>query len=434
LSVEKTSFADVLFGKEGYYSKMLPDPQVRSISALMKATTPLTYSASTTWFDPVYLGNVYLEALTRSTKAFKALRKTTYQQEGDSLQYITSDSHEGLGAILESGALYSAYTNPALADIDSIYPAIVKYDWVNTEVAAQLSQIQKSRRTPTLEQLRDYTTRKFWDAVDMMLCGVYVDFAAGGNGTNQGGYGADAPATNGANVALIESICRMITDATESADGDVHLSAGTDGDVYWNSTGVAGTARFDRSAGAGVATLRCPTTAGTEEAYNICDELDDLMAKCLVYADEPYNYIAMMSPKAYNKVKAENDPKALITDYSGAVQSINGISSTPGVVGGKVQLSALRLSDITVPIATAPYLMGTNSSSWLWMNSNYTTGGVGDIYLINQDNMEFRTLIPFSYRSIPAEDSLQTKHTLYMAGQLIAKNYKSHGALKYIAA
>jgi hypothetical protein len=141
-----------------------------------------------------------------------------------------------------------------------------------------------------------------------------------------------------------------------------------------------------------------------------------------------------MSPNAYNKVKAENDPKALITDYSGAVQSINGISSTPGVVGGKVQLSALRLSDITVPIATAPYLMGTNSSSWLWKNSNYTTGGVGDIYLINQDNMEFRTLIPFSYRSIPAEDSLQTKHTLYMAGQLIAKNYKSHGALKYIAA
>jgi hypothetical protein len=431
---EKKQFAEYLFGKDGYYSKMLPDPQVNSISALMKATTPLTYSASTTWFDPVYLGRIYLEALTRSTKAFRALRKTTYQQEGDSLQYISTDSHEGLGAILESGALYSAYTNPALADIDSIYPAIVKYDWVNTEVAAQLSQIQRSRSTPTLEQLREYASKKFWDAVDMMLAGVYVDFAAGGNGTNQGGYGVDAPATNGANVALIESICRMITDGTESADGDVHVSAGTDGDFFWNSTGVAGTARFDRSTGAGAATLRCPTVAATEEAYNIGDELDDLMAKCLVYAEEPYNYMAMMSPKAYNKVKAENDPKELITDYSGAVQSVNGISSTPGVAGGKIQLSALRLSDITVPIVTVPYLMGTASSSWLWKNTNYTTGGVGDIYLINQDNMEFRTLIPLTYRSIPAEDSLQTKHTLFMAGQLIAKNFKSHGALKYIAA
>jgi len=49
------------------------------------------------------------------------------------------------------------------------------------------------------------------------------------------------------------------------------------------------------------------------------------------------------------------------------------------------------------------------------------------------DAMEFRILIPISYRSVPAEGSLQTKNTLYMAGQLISKNWKSHAALKYIA-
>jgi hypothetical protein len=270
----------------------------------------------------------------------------------------------------------------------------------------------------------------------MQICGTYVDFAAGGDGTNQGGYGVDAPATTGA-IAEFESIDRMITNQTESGAAN-HVSADTDGDVYWNSTGVAGTARVDRSGStAWDAQLKLPAAAATEDAYNICDELDDLMAKCLVYhdyADGEPDYIALMSPKAYNKVKAENDPKALITEYSGATQTVNGVTSTPGVPGGKVQISALRLSDIQVPIVTAPYLMGTASSSWLWKNSKYTTGGVGNIYLINQKCLEFRTLIPMTYRSVPAENALETKHTLYMAGQLIGKNWKSHGALKYIKA
>ena len=162
--------------------------------------------------------------------------------------------------------------------------------------------------------------------------------------------------------------------------------------------------------------------------------LDDLMAKILVYAntDTP-NYVALMSPKAYNKLKSEADPKALITDYTDARQTINGVTSTPGVTIGKVQGSAIRLADVTVPIVTAPYLMGTSLSSWLWKNSKHSTGGPGNIYLINQDALEFRILIPMSYRSVQAESYLETKNTLYMAGQLIGKNWQSHGALKYIA-
>jgi hypothetical protein len=225
----------------------------------------------------------------------------------------------------------------------------------------------------------------------------------------------------------------MISNDVES--GANYCSAASDPDIFWTSTG-AGTEKFDRSAGAGAANITLPVAADkvTGTAYNICDELDDLMAKCLVYAEEPYNYVAMMSPKAYNKIKAENDPKALITDYTDARQTVNGVTSTPGVVGGKVQLSALRLSDITVPIITVPYLMGTATSSWTWKTSVATTGSCGNIYLINQDAMEFRTLIPITYKSTPAENILETKHCLYMAGQLIAKNFKSHGALKHIKA
>jgi hypothetical protein len=269
----------------------------------------------------------------------------------------------------------------------------------------------------------------------MQLTGVYIDFAAAHAGTTEG-YGVDAPATTpfgAGTTATLECLDRMITNQAESGATN-HVDTASDGDVFWNSTGVAGTARIDRSAAAtwdGQVTL--PSSAGTEEAYNICDELDDLMALCLVYdkADTP-DYVAYMSPKAYNKIKAENDPKALIVDYTDAKQTINGVTSTPGVAGGKVQLSAIRLADVTVPIVTVPYLMGTALSSWTWANSAYS-GGVGNIYLVNQNEMELRVLIPPTYRSVQAESALETKHTLYMAAQLISKNWKSHGALKYIA-
>lgn len=410
--------------------------QAKQFEAMQKADVPLTYSTSTTWFDPVYLGSIMLQNLTRSRKAFSALTKTTYQQQGDSYQVISTDAHGGLGMILESGALYGTTEVPALVDVDSIYPAIIKYDWTYTEVAAAMSRIQRSRITPTMEQVRDYATNKFWDAVEMQIVGTYVDFTAAGDGTSAGGYGVDAPATNGSSVATFECIDRMITDDTESG-ATTYCSADTDGDVYWNSTGVAGTARIDRSASdAWDAQIRLPTggSAAAGETYNIHDELDDLAAKILVYAntDTP-NYVALMSPKAYNKLKSEADPKEIITNQTDARQTINGVTSTPGVTIGKIQGSAIRLSDMTVPIVTAPYLMGTSLSSWLWKNSKHTTGGPGNIYLINQDALEFRILIPFSYRSVQAESYLETKNTLYMAGQLIGKNWQSHGALKYIA-
>jgi hypothetical protein len=414
--------------------------QARQFEAMQKADVPLTYSTSTTWFDPVYLGSIMLSNLTRSRKAFSALTKTTYQQEGDSYQVISTDAHGGLGMILESGALYGTTEVPALVDVDSIYPAIIKYDWTYTEVANALSRIQRSRVTPTMDQVREYATRKFWDAVEMQITGVYNDFAGAGAGINPG-YGVDSAASQGGTVAEFECIDRMITNQTESG-ATTYVNSADDGDVFWNSTGVAGTKRVDRSASAAWdATLRLPTggSAAAGEAYNITDELDDLMTQCLVYADNDegnengYDYIALMSPKAYNKLKAEADPKEIITQQSNARQTINGVTSTPGVTIGKLQGQAIRLSDITVPIVTAPYLMGTADSSWLWKNVKHSTGGPGHVYLINQRAMEFRILIPLSYRSIQAEDYLETKNTLYMAGQLVAKNWKSHGALKYIA-
>ena len=423
---------------KAYYQKGTRHPNdskvfVESYQAMQKADVPLSYSGSTTWFDPVYLGKVTLESLTRSRKFYGAIPKTTYAQEGDSYQTIAADVTDNFGPMLENGALYGTTSVPQLTDVDFVYPAIFHIDWSNTEVAAAMSQIQRSRTTPTLQEIRDYMTDLFWDKVDQQLIGTYLDPA----GTTTG-HGVDTPATvdlgGGVSVATFESIDRWISGAAESG-GTNYVSAATDGDIFLNASGT-GTAKFDRSANGFDCNLRLPTTESIAagEVYNICDELDDLMTKCLAYNnDDTPNYVAYMSPKVYNKIKAENDPKALITDYQDAAQTINGITSTPGVIGGKVQLSALRLSDITVPIVTDKYFMGTGASNWVWKTSKHTIGGPGHVFLVNQNAAEFRILIPFSYRAVQAENALETKHTLYMAGQLIFKNAKSHGALKYIA-
>jgi len=438
MSKDTPQFGDFV---KGYYRNMPQqpfDPSIQAMQALQKADVPLTFSTSTTWFDPLYLASLELAGLTRSTKCFKALTKTSYAQMGDSYQTIDTETTTGPLNMLESGALFDTTAVPALTDVDKIYPAILSVEWSNTEVAQAMSQLQRSRGTMNIEQIRDYFSNLFWDRVDQQLTGVFNDALAAGAGINPG-YGVDSVASSGGTVAEFESLDRLITSHDESGH-TTYAGSDTDGDIYWNAVGAVGggAARIDRSVGANAiwdAQVRLPTggSAAAGEAYNICDELDDLMAKCLVYAKEPYNYIAMMSPKAYNKIKAEQDPKAIISDYTDAKQTVGGISSTPGVVGGNVQLSALRLSDITVPIVTVPYLMGTADSGWLWMNSKHTTGGPGNIYLINQDAIEFRTLIPLTYKSFPAEDSYETKHALYMAGQLIGKNFASCGKLALIA-
>jgi hypothetical protein len=423
---------------KAYYNRMPAQPVDPMISALQKADVPMTFSTTTSWFDPLYLGKLTLDSLVRSKKAFSALRKTTYAQEGDSYQVIAGDVAVANGPVsmTETETLFANTVTPTITDVDHIYPAVFHVDWTNSDVAQAMSALQRSRGTASLEDIRNYFSELFLTRLDMQICGVYNDFYGGHAGVTHG-YGVDSAATQEAtSQAQFECLDRMVTNQAECTGG-TYVDNVIDGDIYWNSTGVAGTIRFNRVDASPQAQcqVRLPTggSAAAGEAYNILDELDDLMTQCLVYAGDNPDYAAYMSPKAYNKIKAESDPKALITDYTSATQAVNGVTSTPGVTGGKVQLSALRLADITVPIVTVPYLMGTSLSGWLWKNTLHTTGGPGNIYLINQKDMEFRTLVPITYRSVPAENALETKHTLWMSGQLIAKNWLSHGKLAYIA-
>ena len=427
---------------QNYYNQpygqgRLADPRAKSDPLYKGATmTGLTYVSATSWFDPVYSAQVALDGLTRSTSIFKLLPKTTYQQRGDSLQVILAEKTESPYVTGESGLIFTTETTvPTITDYNSIIPAVVHTEWEDTIMATELSKIQRSRAVMNPDLQKQYETGLFWDHIDRQLAGVVND----PNGTPNG-FGCDMPATNGT-YAQIECIDRICTNQAEQLGG-TYLSAITDGDIYWNNTGLAGTARYDRDSGTGWdAQVTLPVgsvTAGV--AYNILDELDDLMATAKVYAKQPYNYIALMSPKALNKIQNEIDPKQrFLEGQSDVTQTIGGVTTRPGVEGGKVSVSSLTICGVKVPCFESPYLMGTADSSWVWKTSVHTTGGPGNIYLLNLDAIEFRMLVPPTYESWRAYYDLAdapafgNKHVLYMMGQLIAWNWHSHAALKCIA-
>jgi hypothetical protein len=132
-----------------------------------------------------------------------------------------------------------------------------------------------------------------------------------------------------------------------------------------------------------------------------------------------------------NKIQDELDPKArFLEGEMGVTQTLNGISTRTGIEGGKLSVASLMISGVKVPFFQATYLDGTESTNWLWKNSVYTSGGVGNIYLINMDAIEFRTLIPITYKSLPnttnnSAPGLGNINVLYMAGQLLARQWRA---------
>lgn len=441
--VSKMSYDKYL---EWYYSRPyagLANPATQTRESMLKGytMTGLGYvgpAASLTWFDPVYSGTLALQGLTRSTSLFKLLPKTTYQQRGDSYQTITAETTEGMYPSGEAGLIFTTETTtPTITDVNSIIPAVIHREWEDTTMAVELSKIQRSRTMLNPGEIKKYQSERFLDDIDRQLAGVFVTPATS--------HGIDDPATNGT-YAELECIDRMVTSKAENT-ATTYNSANTDGNIYWNNTGLAGTARYDRNAGTDWnGQVRLPTggTVAAGEAYNILDELDDLMAIAKCYATQPYNYIGLCSPKALNKIQNEIDPKQRwLEGPTDVTQTINGVTTRPGVEGGKVSVSSLTISGIKVPMFESPYLMGTATSNWLWMNTKHTTGGPGNIYLVNMDAIEIRTLVPITYETWPAwygagadvadAPAFGNKHVLYMMAQLIAWNWQSHAALKYIA-
>jgi len=424
--------SELSFGEfiERFYKCIGPeaerDPEIQE---LIKAHDRYDYG-STDYFNPVYSAKISLEALARSTVLYRVLPKTSYMDKGDSIHYIKADPDMKENYLGEETAMFGGTTAiPTVEDINHLWPAVFHLGFQDTRIAREMSKFQAPPKTD-LAFLLDYCNTRYADRIDRQLAGVQLSTTV---------HGVDTPATS--TNATIECIDRMISNGTESGATD-HVDTATDGDIYWGPTNLpADGAVIDRSETSGAwanAQIKLPSVAATEEAYNILDELDDLMAAALTYAPTAErNYIGLCSPKAMNKIQDELDPKQRFLEFPMDVyQTIEGVSTRPGAVGGKFSCAALAICGVKVPFFQSPYLGGVVPGAWVWENAKYATGGVGNIYLVNIDNIEIRHLIPITYTETPnyADWILGSRHSIFSAMQLLCRNFSCHAALKYIAA
>lgn len=402
------------------------DPEIQ---ALIKADARYDYGETTFW-DPEHSARVYLEGLIRENSIYRLLPKTTFLAESNSFRYVSTDAAAAGTAVwlADEGAIFGADTGmPTVVEVQGLWPAVFAVQWEDTKV---MTELEKSWRGPqiTSEWMKSYFQNLFLDRIDRQLAGVQISSTV---------HGVDSPATDGSSHAEVESIDRMISSQTESG-GTTHVSAATDGDIFWGKTNVTGTdtAVFDRSAvTTSDAQVKLPTTAGTNENYNILDELDDLMASALIYAPtDDRNYIGLCSPHALNKIQDELDPKQRYLEANATVyQTLNGISTRPGNAVGKISVPALTICGVTVPFFTNIYFRGQDGAGW--KNSVYTTAGAGNIYLVHTGTMELRHLLAPTFDSHPNYgDWIMGNRNLYFIGaQLICRNFHCQAALKYIA-
>lgn len=409
-----------------YYNTMKGAP--REIARLLKADDRYDFG-STDYFDPVYSARYQLQ-LHRSTTLYRLLPKVAYADVGDSFKYIGSESANltnYVGPTGEEGALFGADTEiPTLSDIDHIWPGIMSARWESTFVAEAMQKIQ-THEVNKFEVVKDYFEQYYAHLIDGCLGGGDSEGGAGVSvyGTN---HGVDTPATS--TNALPECIDRMICSTTEST-GTSHVSAATDGDIYWNATNT-GTAKIDRDTDTwATAQVKLPSTAGTAEDYDLLSEIDDIVKSAKYYmgsSAEEREVICITTPATSNKIGDELMPNWRTESQMDYTVNMNGVSTRPGAEGGKYQTASIYTNGLKIPVF--------ESESLPTKNSVYSTATSGHIYFVNVPHMHIRVLFPFTYmKEFNSGDwILGWRHVYYSALTLVCDKFVSQAAIKWIKA
>jgi len=352
------------------------------------------------------------------SRIFPLLDKKPIQQALDSFKYTTAHGllREGIGPG-GATALFGAQTEPTVAVIDKIISPIHKVT-ISRDIHSMIHErIDMARRGGTNWDWikNDLTPKAFWDYYDMWLGGYEIAANV---------HGADTPA-----LTHIECIDRMISSKAESGVA-THVSAVTDGDIWWDGSG-AGVMAIDRSsATTWDAQIKLPTTPGTNENYQILEEVDDLMAVAKKYSDNE-RYIALTTTAVANLIK---DEMGTSQRYDGSdvkvAFGINGIQTYPGITAGR-DVQAIETCGIKVPLFTSDMLPT--------LNSVYTTAAAGSLYLIDLDAMFIRVDIPATYLEtgfgveMLHQDYARSRAMLFGLSQLVCTKFAPHAALKWIA-
>jgi len=398
-------------GPTGYlsYTGRLPDSDLKKILV----------HTETNWYEYAYMKQVQLQ-LSVNSEIYKLLDKKPITATGNSFKY-TSALGVDTTAISPGGdiAIFGTATEPTISTIQGITSGVEKVI-LSRDLHSMI--VEKIPEAHPGEPDWDFLKNKvapmaLWNKIDGWL---------GGSDTHAANQGVDTPA--GANIECID---RMISNKAESGVA-TYVDAVTDGDIFWDGSGT-GTELIDRSdAGDSWADAQIQigaVAAGT--AFNIMDELDDLMAAAKKYSENK-RYIGLTTDATLNKIEAELNPQyRYLEKQVNVAATIGGISTRPGHEGG-FDVGALVLCGVTVPVFTSNALpVG---------NSKFTTDTTGHFYLIDLDGMYIRVDIPATFLEtgfgveMLHQNYLRSRGMLFTVAQLVCTNFQSQAALKWIKA
>jgi|SaaInl8_200m_RNA_FD_contig_71_819188_length_2437_multi_8_in_0_out_0_2 hypothetical protein len=370
-----------------------------------------------------YYYNVYSSEVTYlgyfSDNIHRLLDKVPITSALDSFKYTTAHNllREGIGPG-GATALFGAQTEPAVSTIDKIVSPIHKIT-VERDMHSMIHEKigQSNRGGSDWAWIRDTLTPKaFWDYYDMWLGGYEVAASV---------HGVDTPATT-----HIESLDRIISSKAESGTGTTHVSAATDGDIWWDGVGTATMAIDRSSATTWDSQVKLPTVAGTNERYQILEEIDDLMAVGKKYSDNK-RYIGITTDAMINLIQDEVGAKgrSLESDVMTEI-GINGVNTRAGIKTG-TPVQAIRTCGIDVPLFESPMVPT--------LNTVYTTASAGHLFIVDLDAIEIRVDVPATYLEtgfgveMLHQDYARSRGMLFGVEQLVAKKHAPHLALKWTA-
>lgn len=375
-------------------------------------------AGETNYYENRYMKEVQIIVATLS-ELYKLLDKKPMTAIGDSYKYITSYGVDTT-ALGPGGAeaIFGSETEPSVLPINGITSGVEKVI-LSRELHAQLKEAIAviNGQEPTWDWLRNNIAPKaLYNKIDTWL---------GGRGISAANDGVETPA-----LKNIECVDRMISCKAESGATN-HVSANTDGDIYWNGLGT-GSPKIARATDTWAdAQVKLPATPGTAESYHITEELDDVMTACKKYS-AARRFIGLTTAKTLKKINAEHGSKErfLERDYQVAA-SIGGLNTRAGPTAG-FNVAGLRLSGVDVPFFESEALPITNSV--------YGTATSGHVYLIDLDTLFIRVDIPVTYletgfgAEMLNQNYLRSRAMLFTVCQLMCTNFQANGALKWIKA
>jgi len=354
---------------------------------LRKADDQFT-TGDVTYFNPIY-GMAAFNWLNLESDIWSLLPKDTFQAKGDSYRAITANASNFHGQ-LETATALGDTDIPDLTEITVDKPAVMYSHWDSSFIAQMQSTWQDSPKKNAEAFFRDYFAKDHPSKINEWL-GKDCDTLA---------------ATGGDFDNFIESIDRVCSNAAESAI----LSAATDNDIYG----------LDRSAGEAEAYVDLNSGALRDLDLGL---LDDMLADCKKYSENK-RFIMITDEVQMNTIESlEGVKHRLEGQEKWKIDVKNGVNTRKGALAG-FSVSSYIGAGIEVPIFTSKDI-------------HAESGGNGNIYLLDLDEISVRVALPTVYLDTNKShfllhDAFKFTYMYLTVAQLVSTRFNCHGAIKWL--